>query len=166
MKKFLCIILLLLIVIPLSSCAQGTSVREIISAMSATDLSAPAGKIYLSDAVLGEDEYISSSLRLALFGESAKVLDMADSFAIRLALVRSPYEYAVIKAKSTDGTDEIAKILAYRIDAARTLANRIGSEEEKAIANSAEIYVRGKYVILVMTDDNKSILNSAKKAID
>ncbi len=148
----------------LCSCSgDEISVREIISAMSAADKGAPAGKIYLSDAVLGEDEYLSDSLRLALFGMSKEGLDRTDSFAVRISHVRSSYEYAVFKAKTVEDTDLIAKMLSSRIDTAHALAKREG--ENESITENAEIFVRGRFVFLLMTDDNEGMLDAARKVI-
>ena len=158
--------MIFLIVFSFSSCAQERSVREMISTMSTADPTAPAGKIYLSEAVMGENEYISRSLRLAFFGVQDDKLEGIDSYAIRLSLVTSPYEYAVVKAKNIDDTEEIAKLLCARIDNARSLAAREKNEEYLHITSSAQIYVRGKYVLLLMTNNNESILDAAKKVID
>ena len=163
MKKYFCFLLALVMMVLCSCSADEISVREIISSMSAADKGAPAGKIYLSNAELGEDEYLSDSLRLALFGMAKEGLERTDSFAIRLSHIRSPYEYAVFKAKTVDDTDEIAKMLRARIDSAHSLAKREG--ENEGITDSAEIIVRGRFVFLLMTDDNEGLLDAAKKVI-
>ena len=164
MKKFICVILFLIFL--LSSCTYDKSnVRELISAMNAADINAPAGKIYLSDAVLGDDEYMSTSLRLAYLGKYGNELDTISSFAVRLSLSPSPYEYAVIEAKSVDDTAEIAKLLSARIDAAKALATKEQNEDHIRITSSAEIYIRGRFVFLLMTYDNESMLTAAKKLI-
>lgn len=167
-KRSLCLLFALVPLFCLCSCGRDEkSVKDVISAMSAAEKNAPAGKVYISSAVPGEPGYISEKLVTALFGDGKipAALEVVDSFAVRLSSFASSYEYAVFKAKTTDDTAEIAKMLRQRADAVKNFANNGGSDGKTNSENPAEIFISGKFVILLITSDNESMRAAAKGAI-
>ena len=168
MKRSLCLLFALVPLFCLCSCGNDEkSVKEIISAMSAAEKNAPAGKIYLSYAVPGEAEYISEKLVTALFGDGKvpAALEVVDSFAVRLSSFAANYEYAVFKAKTTDDTAEIAKMLRRRADAVKKYAGIKKDNGNTSSDDPAEIFISGKFVVLLITSDNTSMRTAANSAI-
>ena len=113
-KKTLAILVLFSLLVSVTACGDEPDVKNVISKMLACELTAPAGKIYISDAAPGTDEYISDSLFSALFPKSGEP-KLIESYAIRISSFTAPYEYAVFKAKTIDDTDQIAKMCYGRI---------------------------------------------------
>ncbi len=164
LKKIAVFILLFSVLAVFCSCDNDANVREVISAISASCPNAPAGKVYFSDAELGEDEYISDQLISALFGNGTypSEFETIESYALRISSFTTPCEYAVFKAKTIDDTAEIAAMCRKRIDAVQTLVNRGGKDEEKTVAESATVFITGRFVLLAMTEDNETVIDAAK----
>ena len=124
--------------------------------------------IYYSDAEEGSDNRIDDGYLSYIFCDEydveIKAMPLIDEYALALPTGLSTYEIDVIKAKSTASAGEIKVLLENR--AAIKAKTRGELENYNAgmlpVLDGCEIYVKGKYVFLLTTDDN----SAAKAAID
>ena len=124
--------------------------------------------IYYSDAEEGSDNRIDNGYLSYIFCDEydveIKAMSLIDEYALALPTGLSTYEIDVIKAKSAASAGEIKALLENR--AAIKAKTRGELENYNAemlpVLDGCEIYVKGKYVFLLTTDDN----SAAKAAID
>ena len=124
--------------------------------------------IYYSDAEEGSDNRIDDGYLSYIFCDEydveIKAMSLIDEYALALPTGLSTYEIDVIKAKSVASAGEIKALFENR--AAIKAKTRGELENYNAemlpVLDGCEIYVKGKYVFLLTTDDN----SAAKAAID
>ena len=124
--------------------------------------------IYYSDAEEGSDNRIDDGYLSYIFCDEydveIKAMSLIDEYALALPTGLSTYEIDVIKAKSAASAGEIKALFENR--AAIKAKTRGELENYNAemlpVLDGCEIYVKGKYVFLLTTDDN----SAAKAAID
>lgn len=124
--------------------------------------------IYYSDAEEGSDNRIDDGYLSYIFCDEydveIKSMSLIDEYALALPTGLSTYEIDVIKAKSAASAGEIKALFENR--AAIKAKTRGELENYNAemlpVLDGCEIYVKGKYVFLLTTDDN----SAAKAAID
>ena len=124
--------------------------------------------IYYSDAEEGSDNRIDNGYLSYIFCDEydveIKAMPLIDEYALALPTGLSTYEIDVIKAKSAASAGEIKALFENR--AAIKAKTRGELENYNAemlpVLDGCEIYVKGKYVFLLTTDDN----SAAKAAID
>lgn len=124
--------------------------------------------IYYSDAEEGSDNRIDDGYLSYIFCDEydveIKAMPLIDEYALALPTGLSTYEIDVIKAKSVASAGEIKALFENR--AAIKAKTRGELENYNAemlpVLDGCEIYVKGKYVFLLTTDDN----SAAKAAID
>ena len=124
--------------------------------------------IYYSDAEEGSDNRIDDGYLSYIFCDEydveIKAMSLIDEYALALPTGLSTYEIDVIKAKSAASAGEIKALFENR--AAIKAKTRGELENYNAemlpVLDECEIYVKGKYVFLLTTDDN----SAAKAAID
>ena len=124
--------------------------------------------IYYSDAEEGSDNRIDDGYLSYIFcdeyDDEIKAMSLIDEYALALPTGLSTYEIDVIKAKSAASAGEIKALFENR--AAIKAKTRGELENYNAemlpVLDGCEIYVKGKYVFLLTTDDN----SAAKAAID
>ena len=124
--------------------------------------------IYYSDAEEGSDNRIDDGYLSYIFCDEydveIKAMPLIDEYALALPTGLSTYEIDVIKAKSAASAGEIKALFENR--AAIKAKTRGELENYNAemlpVLDGCEIYVKGKYVFLLTTDDN----SAAKAAID
>lgn len=124
--------------------------------------------IYYSDAEEGSDNRIDEGYLSYIFCDEydveIKAMPLIDEYALALPTGLSTYEIDVIKAKSAASAGEIKALFENR--AAIKAKTRGELENYNAemlpVLDGCEIYVKGKYVFLLTTDDN----SAAKAAID
>lgn len=124
--------------------------------------------IYYSDAEEGSDNRIDNGYLSYIFCDEydveIKAMPIIDEYALALPTGLSTYEIDVIKAKSAASAGEIKALFENR--AAIKAKTRGELENYNAemlpVLDGCEIYVKGKYVFLLTTDDN----SAAKAAID
>lgn len=124
--------------------------------------------IFYSDAEEGSDNRIDNGYLSYIFCDEydveIKAMPLIDEYALALPTGLSTYEIDVIKAKSAASAGEIKALFENR--AAIKAKTRGELENYNAemlpVLDGCEIYVKGKYVFLLTTDDN----SAAKAAID
>lgn len=124
--------------------------------------------IYYSDAEEGSDNRIDDGYLSYIFCDEydveIKAMSLIDEYALALPTGLSTYEIDVVKAKSAASAGEIKALFENR--AAIKAKTRGELENYNAemlpVLDGCEIYVKGKYVFLLTTDDN----SAAKAAID
>ena len=124
--------------------------------------------IFYSDAEEGSDNRIDDGYLSYIFCDEydveIKAMSLIDEYALALPTGLSTYEIDVIKAKSAASAGEIKALFENR--AAIKAKTRGELENYNAemlpVLDGCEIYVKGKYVFLLTTDDN----SAAKAAID
>ena len=124
--------------------------------------------IYYSGAEEGSDNRIDDGYLSYIFCDEydveIKAMPLIDEYALALPTGLSTYEIDVIKAKSAASAGEIKALFENR--AAIKAKTRGELENYNAemlpVLDGCEIYVKGKYVFLLTTDDN----SAAKAAID
>lgn len=78
--------------------------------------------------------------------------DLIDQFRVIMSDSTYFFEIHVIKVKSSADTEEIAKLLERRV----RLIDLYNKEESDYPAEKPLLYTKGKYVILIATDDNEA----------
>ena len=169
MKKTAVIFLSVLIILyALSSCGvrkTRPSCREILSAVTSTEIGLPAGRFYSSKAPEGDKEYLSDSLISSLFGGGAYPEVAKDwiDVALYLSLGDHPCEFAVILCQNRDAAHDTAKLFCKRLSAIKITKN---SPEYATMISDAKVTVSGNYALLIISSDAENAFKSVKKAIN
>ena len=163
-KKFILIFLSLLIIV-LPSCGKGK--------LSADELGYKLLNLYpvlppCSQYVKNAEEYSSCYISPEDFSflymgtkEKLPEWELIDEFRIILSNSTEFFEIHIIKTNNASDADEIAKLLSRR----QRLLELFIKEEGDYTAKAAELVIRGKYVILLATDDNESAKILLKKLL-
>ncbi len=98
--------------------------------------------------------------------EPPSCFERIESYAVRLPLDDSGFEIHVIKCLNLSDTEELSDLLMRRIDSIRSSEIReYAPESYEKYFNSAEIYVKGKYVFLLATPDNYAVKRQIKRIL-
>lgn len=166
MKKFALIsIILIFLLFPSCSAREHMSCREVLLEMTGAEVGLPSGKIYSMNAPRGDDEYLSEHLINSLYGDGSTPV-MADGWldlALFLPSSSHPCEFAVFLCDSRDTANDTARMLCRRLDVIRHTKN---SSELSYYFDSASVTVKGNYVLLIISSDTESAINTAVKIID
>lgn len=164
----------LLAVLCLASCDTGGNVgaSEVLRAMVNSQKSLPAGAYYTTKSSVGAPDYLSPSLLAALYGngEMPPVMERAEC-ASYISSGLYAYEFAVFACVSERDTAEIADLCLARIDAIRFFwnanAERLSLDTSQAdgIAK-ARVIIKGRYVIMALSDDAERAARAAKACLD
>ncbi len=123
----------------------------------------PTSNIYFSEAEAGCDEYIDEGQLKKLYNGMSPA-SLSVSFALLLSKDDSIYEVHIYKAKSQLNAEEIEKILYRRVEMIQKKDIYLYDEENfENISASAKVYKKGRYVALIITDNNDSFEKVIKK---
>lgn len=169
-KKFVCIlpvILVLLIPLSLTSCIYNTelvSCDTVIEALVDAEVGLPAGKLYSSHAVAGEERYISRSLITSLYGdgETIKLFDGWIEYSFFLPMTDHPCEFAVILCDSPDTAKDTARLLCRRLNTIRSTRD---AEKYPEHLENASVTISRNYVVFIISSDNESAKKTALSLI-
>ena len=162
MKKHLCLLLTLMILL-CGSCASHTLTPTdlLYSALGSLE-DHPDGNIFFSGAEENSPEYTDDE-KIALLYDGRGTEGLYQSYALFLSSDDSIYELHVYRALSEAKALQIEKILYRRVDMLQKGDIYLYNEDnyEKVISRACVIK-KGVYVILLLTDDN----DGAKKAMN
>ena len=160
MKKLRGVLIALLsVALILCGCERDRRSAEELLCEVCSSLSMPAGRIYLSGAEEGNENFLDIETAKALYGTDAEsVLSLVEDFAIYVSAKASPCEAAVFRCYSASDTDTVAAICLERVDMIRILLKDIGAAR---LADGAQVAIRGDCVFLLIVEDHEA----AKKAI-
>ena len=163
MKKAALLVIVLSILL-FQSCATSSShtCREILDKIIESEVGLPAGRIYSLTSSEESDEYLSSSLILALYGGEA-LSDISSGWidcAIFLPYSSHPCEFAVFLCRDSDIATDTARLLCSRLDKIRVAKD---SEQYSAMLRDAAVTVKGNYVFLIISSDSENAIRQASK---
>ena len=141
----------------LASCGRRgeKSAEEILREICEAAGELPEGAIYRLAAEEGEADYLSPQLVHSLYGEegdeilASKIL--ADA-ALYLSSFASPYEIAVFHTYSRSDADSVAAMCLSRADELQVARHRT---EWESLVSSLRIVVRGRWVVVLVTDNQE-----------
>ena len=110
-------IFLLFSVFCLPSCSRNMpSTKDILIAMTAAEVGLPSGRVYLSSAEPGSENYTPPALLASLYGGGSAPIEQSEwvEFAIFLPTAQHPCELAVFLCQSDQSASDTAKMLCLR----------------------------------------------------
>ncbi len=111
---------------------------------------------YVKNGEEGEYGYISSSDFTFLYTgvrEQLPEWELIEDFRLILSNTQAPFELHVIRVYSSSDVEEIAKLLNKRAD----LIRYHNKTEESYRVYEPSVFIRGRYAILAVTEDNEAI---------
>ena len=151
----------------LTSCSdemQSAACRDVLAAMTQTEISLPAGRYYSLSLPENNREHLDKSLISQLFGNGSypAVADDWIDCALYLSLSESPCEFAVILCKSRDAAHDTAMLMHVRLSAIKHTKT---APEYASMLDNASVTLMGNYAFLIISSDEGSALRAAKRAI-
>ena len=148
-----------------SSCGRREATAwEILLSLCETAGELPTGEIYHAAAEEGARGYLSPEMIESLYGEEGKEVfgELLLDYAIYLSSFAAPYEIAVLRAHSTTDAHRVAELCLSRADELQVALHRT---EWETLGSSIEVVVRGRWVVMLVTDSNESLKESAVRAV-
>ena len=153
-RLFALISVIRLLIFNTVSCSQKAepSCRELIVALTDSEIALPAGKIYSMSAPEGDDEYLSISLLSSLYGNGSEpaLLDCWLDCAVFLSRGEHPCEFAVFLCDSHNSATDTARLLCNRLDLIRHAKS---SENYCDMLEGATVTVSENFVALIVSGD-------------
>ena len=150
----------------LTACAQNEPIpcREILNALTESEIGLPAGQIYDVCAKEGDDEYLDERVINSLFGEGLAPPMRSGWLDLALFLPTSshPCEFAIFLCDTHDTATDTARLLCRRLDVIRTSKANEGSAD---MLSSATVTIIGNYVIFAISSDTKNAMKIATNLI-
>lgn len=166
MKKWKPMIILLLCAVctfGISCGRERMSAEEILWELNGLCEEAPAGAHYLSGTEEGDEAYLSPTVRDALYGEeSEEIFQRVEEYAVYLSSFAAPYEIAVFRCYSATDANRVAAMCLERADQLRVALHGTGWE---ALADTIQVACQGRYVVMSMTDQPKTVQKEALRLI-
>ena len=164
MKHTLIFLLALSLLLTFTSCRHEMSADAVLSAMCLSQPILPAGQVYLSSASPGEKEFADEELLAVLFGDGLLPVEFeaVNAFALRLSGFAMPYEFAVFACVSSRDAYDVAQMCLRRTDQLRQSCRGTAFE---TIADSAQVCVIGKYVLLAAGEDTETAIEAGRRAM-
>ena len=160
MKRSVCLLLLLSLLL-LPSCSRNErSAEDVFSAISEKLPTLSFGKLYLSGRTAGDATFMSPALFESLFGVDAPPL--VEEYAIYLSSFALPCEVAVFKCFSPSDTSRIERACLSRLDLLRR--NFKGTEQESAI-DSAYLTKKGRFVVFIVSAGADGICGEVERLL-
>ena len=163
MKISVTIAIILAMAVFIYGCARGeASAEEILDAICA-ELELPSGEKYVYIAEEGSRGYFSAEEMRDIYGKDAEeIFSLTSDYALYFSSFACPYEAAVIKCRSRSDTDRVAAMLRERAEENAVL---LRDTEFRDVSENTIVYINGRYVIAVSSNDRESASNAVKKAI-
>ena len=151
MKRFFALLSCLLLVFCISACGYEEAAEDILYRI-CSDAELPSGTTYLSGAPEGSSSYLAPDTLEDMYGDEAQeeVFSLVEEYAIYLSRFAKPYEVAVFKCYSVSDTDSVLEMCLERLESIKIL---LRDTEYAPLADTAEVYVDGKYVIMLVMGD-------------
>ena len=146
MKRYICILLLLSLLL-LPSCARNErSAEDIFFDVCEKLPPLSFGKLYLSDRSAGDAAFMSPALFESLFG--ADVSPLVEEYAIYLSSFAFPCEVAIFKCFSPSETSLVERACLSRLD---LLRRYFKDTEHASTVDSAYVMKKGLFVIFIVS---------------
>ncbi len=147
----------------LISCGGSYTCTDLLAAARSACPKEPELRVYFDG---GEDSNRLSDQRAEMLYSGMNPVSLCDGYAVCLSPRDRVYEIHIYRCSATDRTGELEKILRRRIEILQSpdvyLYDPEGYEE---IVNSAAVYVRGRYVCLLVTPDNGAVWEAIRERI-
>lgn len=162
--RLICVCVVLLLCLTACASHEETPAGAILSAMLSCEEGCPAGEIYTRSAEEGEEGYLSESLCSALYGDGRIPAEWAlvSDYAIFLTAAEHPFELAVFRCNSSDGTEEVAELCARRL---AVLRNYWRGSDCEAYTSGGRVVILGNYVLMLVSSNAEAALEEARTAI-
>ena len=164
LKRLILLILIFLITV-LSSCQKGKlSTDDLGYRLLNIYPNIPSCSQYVKNAEKYSPGYISPEDFSFLYMGTREKLpewELISEFRIILSNSTEFFEIHIMKANNASDADEISKLLSRR----KKLLDLFIKEEGDFTASESELIVKGKYVILIATDDNEAAIRLLKKLL-
>ena len=163
MKHFCLCLLLLILPCSLLACRAPAQVGDILTEMIDSQTELPAGQIYRKDAPPGDGGYTDDELLSVLYGDGIlpPEFEVINDFSIRLSAFAEPYELAVFRCVSERDAYDVARMCLRRV---QRLAISCRETEFADMADSAQVSIRGKYVLIAICDDPQGAIEAGRRA--
>ena len=168
--------LLLSALLLLSACGNETPpppaaevLGAMLAAMESTAQPLPDGVTRLTAVSADSPDYLDETFFSALYGEAARGLLGEDSTqsppitdaVLFLSLSPYPCELAVFRCADGSAAGTVAGLCRGRLD---TLARGYAGSEWEGVAAGGQVAVEGNYVLLILCEDPKPVLEAARRA--
>lgn len=130
-----------------------------------------SGLTYTSEDSEDDIEYFTTMLGANEFGDGFEFpeLEVIDEYAVFLPGERNIFTIAVFKAKTDADISTITALFSNKINSVKNNPDIKSYDDAKGtlqtMANNGTTYTAGKYVILLITSDNKAAEKSAQDII-
>lgn len=144
-------------------CSRSTPTPSaVLDALCAAEVPLPAGRVYLLGGAQANAHHADGELLAALFGGGILPGELGEVEDAAFYLSFShPCEFSVFLCKSADGTDAVAKMCLRRLDFLRSYR---GEGDGKIYAENASVTVRGRWVLLCVSNDSEGALRAFRQA--
>ena len=165
-KKFFCVFVCILLAFStLTGCSHELpNTAEVLYAMTDAETCLPAGRIYLSGAPEGSENFVPDSLLLAMYGEGKAPAESEGwiEFALFAPSGKHPCEMAVFLCRDNASSIDTGKMLCRRLDA---IKHAWADTEHSAYVNDAEVVISKNFCVLIVSSDTEAVKNAAMSLI-
>ena len=175
MRRLRLALLLLILTLLFPACRRDVpppTASEVLTAMLAameeTAQTIPAGVLRLTAAPADSPDYLTDTFFSALYGEAARGLLTAEGedgyravndATLFLSMSAYPCELAVFRCSDVRGAATVAGLCRSRLD---TLARGFKGSEWEDVAAGGQIIVEGCFVVMVVAEDPRGVLEAAR----
>ncbi len=148
-----------------SSCGRKEQTAwEILLSLCETAGELPTGEIYHAAAEEGARGYLSPEMIESLYGEEGREIfgELIPDYAIYLSSFAAPYEIAVLHTYSATDAHRVAELCLARADELQVALHRT---EWENLGSSIRVVVRGKWVVMMVTDSNEMLEEKAVRLV-
>ena len=147
----------------LISCHASAQTAGVLLAMVDSQSDLPAGQIYRKGASVGDEGYADEELLAVLYGDGLlpPEFDVINDFAIRLSSFAEPYELAVFYCVSERDAYDVARMCLKRT---QHLAVSCRETEFADMVDTAQVSIRGKYVLIAICSDPQNAIEAGRRA--
>ncbi len=173
-KSLLLVLILAMTITPILSCQSKEMpppcAIDVLNAMLSAQKNLPDGQYRYLKASPQSKQALTSELLSAMYGEMAREWisksAVMDDVAMYISNHQHPFEVVVFRCTNEEdvygGQGSVYGICQGRIDAVQRAWSQTAYKEW---VENALVFVRGQYVMVVITQDPQPLCNAAKKAI-
>ena len=170
MKLSYLFIILLSSIVLLSSCVNDTrSTEDIISLLSESGITLPAGFNYYKDAPLSSEGYISDSELGTLYYDNPDIpceLEVTEDYHILISKATKVFEIHIFKTIHSSDNDMIERMLTRRANILTSpQINPSSSRFMCEVAKESSVFSKGNFVFLVAGDDISEVTNAIEEIL-
>ena len=151
MKK----LLFLLLCLALTSCRSAMSPSDAMANAVTNGTGLPGSyHIYYSDADVDSPHYPTDVIKEKLYTDGYDVDALCDSYAVLIGDGDIPYEIHLLRARSQSNVSDLLACVDERRELLTEHKNSAFNSDTEERVEQAVSYCAGKYVVLLVTDDN------------